>query len=256
MMTLKFNGHTIEVYDSLQELPITRFQMYNLNLLIDGGIGSDLNAFNQHIHNVSRLMSRDQEAAQRELINLQQNVQFIMSKTSPEMNAFVVMIRKINDREITDDDLTDEGIKKIIADLGKKRLTVLQMKDVLKAIKKKLDQEFDTFFPNLTDSATVKEFYSKLRHRTSLILKSIRMTSKEIEQQIADIDEFFFSRIKPKQYHGREGLEVNMIKGFEETCILLTQYRAADDPKKMTTLAFYQALDVIKQQLKQRKKQK
>lgn len=255
-MTLKFNGHILEMYDSIQELPITRFQSYNLNLLIDGGIGSDLDAFDKHINSIRQLVINDPNAAQTELTNLQQNIRFIMSNTNPNLNSFVVMIRKIDSRDIKDEDLTEDGIKAILNELGKKKLPFISAQRFLNAIKKKLDTEFELFFPKVVDSATTKEFYTKLKQRTMLILQQIQDSTCDFSAQVAEIDEFLMSRLKPKSYHGREGLEVKMIKGFEQTCVLLKQYNVSHEPKKMTTLAFYQALEVIKEQLKKRAKNK
>ena len=34
--------HKVELYDSIDELPIVRFHKYNKMLLIDAGVGSDL----------------------------------------------------------------------------------------------------------------------------------------------------------------------------------------------------------------------
>jgi len=254
MVKVKWKGHTLEMYDSIQELPITRYQMYNLNVLIDSGIGSDLAGTDTRCNNIRRLMTTDKEQADQEITNLQQNIRFIMSKTSPELNSFAVMIKKIDGRKVNDSDLTDEGIKDIIEELGRKRLLMSVVRDFLFATKKKIDFEFETFFPGVTDSAMVKELYTKLKQRTMLVLKSIRETSADIEEQIRQIDEFIMSKMKPKNFHGSSGMEVTMVKGFEQTCVMLKQYNVADNPKEMTTLSFYQAIEVIREQLKARKK--
>ena len=43
------NNHIVILYDSIDELPIIRFHKYNKYMLIDSGIGSDLNDINVHI---------------------------------------------------------------------------------------------------------------------------------------------------------------------------------------------------------------
>ena len=256
MQIIKFNGHTLEMYDSIQELPINRFQTYDLNLLIDAEIGSDISAIDRRCDNVRRLMISNIEKAGQELANMQQALRFVISNTSPKMNSFVVMIYKINGNVIDDKDLTDEGIKNIINDLGNKRLTMKIITDFLLSAKKKIEFEFETFFPSMADNVKAKEFYTKLKQRTLLVLRTIKDSSSEIERQIAEIDNFIMSRVNPKNFHGAHGIEAKRIKGFEQTCIMMKQYNVADDPKTMTTLAFYQALEVIKEQLKQQKRKK
>ena len=49
MKTLKLAGKTIEVYDDIENLPVTRFHKYNKMLLVDAGIGSDIADFDKHI---------------------------------------------------------------------------------------------------------------------------------------------------------------------------------------------------------------
>lgn len=58
---------------------------------------------------------------------------------------------------------------------------------------------------------------------------------------------------EPKTFSGRQSEEVRFIKGFEEAVVYLSQH-SPRDPKKMTVLEFYQALETIKKQLKRNKK--
>ena len=73
-MLVKYNNHIIEIYDSIETLPIDRFQMYNMKVLIDAGIGGDLNGFNTRMSNVLQLIDKDVDSAKKELTNLHQNV--------------------------------------------------------------------------------------------------------------------------------------------------------------------------------------
>lgn len=57
----------------------------------------------------------------------------------------------------------------------------------------------------------------------------------------------------PKSFSGRQSEEVKSVKGFEEAVVYLSQYTTRD-PKKMTVLEFYQALETIKKQNKKNKK--
>ena len=53
MRVIKYKDKIIKLYDSIDELPIVNFQKYNKYLLIDSGIGSDLNAFDEHITKIA-----------------------------------------------------------------------------------------------------------------------------------------------------------------------------------------------------------
>lgn len=105
----------------------------------------------------------------------------------------------------------------------------------------------------MTDNAQVKEYYNTLKKRSSLMLEQIIKGQKN--EELTKLDNFLFEQIKPKIYHGREGLEVRFVKSFEETCIIINQ-NVNKDPKKMTTLEYYQALEVIRKQAEESKKNK
>lgn len=252
MKTITFNGHTLEMFDSIQDTRIKRFQLYNLNVMLDAGIGSDLNDVNTRINNITQLIGTKPEAAAAELHNLQQLIYFIMRNTSPGMNSFVAMIHRIDGREVRDEDLSTEGIAKILHDLDRKRMTARTVFEFLAHVKKKLGRELDTFFPAEFNTSAVKEFYSKLKRQTLLILQSI-LTGADLTDQIRAIDEFFLLQLRPRSFSGPQGAEVQTIKRFEEMCILLTYHQMTPDPKNMTTLAFFQALEVIKAKAKAQK---
>ena len=54
MLTMRLNGHYLELYDSIDELPFARFQEYNRAVLIDSGLGSDFAAIDRHITQARR----------------------------------------------------------------------------------------------------------------------------------------------------------------------------------------------------------
>jgi len=255
MTKYKFNGLTLEMYDSIQELPILRFQMFNLNAMLDAGIGSDLSAYNNHCNKVVRFIDlEDKESAKREIQNKNQNLHFIMMNVSPEYNCFAAMIYKINGREILDSDLLGDGVQNIMAELSAKRFSIKKFRNVLSGIKKKIEFETSQFFPNLVDQTNAKVVYGKLKIRTDLLLEGIQKGFEKVDEQIRELDNFILSVNKPNKYTGVDGLEVSMIKNFESTCTLFQYHRLSNNPKKLTTLSFLEKTAALKEILKNLKK--
>lgn len=79
------------------------------------------------------------------------------------------------------------------------------------------------------------------------------MRGKDKEAEIAEVDDTIFEMYKPKSFSGKESLEVKFIKRFEETCVFLAQH-VPIDPKRMTVLEFYQALETINKGVKKNKR--
>jgi hypothetical protein len=148
MLEIKHNRTKLTMYDSIEEIPITRFQIYNMNVMIDAGIGGDVDAFDQRCNNLRNLIVSNPDEAIKEVLNMQQNVRFVMAKADPKMYSFVAMIHKINGRLLQDDDLTEAGMQKIIAELGAQRLPVRRVFAYLVQLKKKLMLSLTRFSQN------------------------------------------------------------------------------------------------------------
>ena len=97
MKTVKIGERTVEIYDAIDELPMLRFHKYNKMLLVDAGIGSDLQDFDTHIEKAIRYArSKTPELAAIELDNMRQNVYFIQTGISPKHLAFAVLVKSID----------------------------------------------------------------------------------------------------------------------------------------------------------------
>lgn len=146
MRKIKINGHTLEMWDSVDSMPASNYINHARLTMLDAGIGSDLDSVTRHWQKIAKLAEKGGDALNKELSNYLQTLHFIVSNTSPEMMSFVSMIKSIDGKPI--DDYSDENAKAIIAELSKKGLTVGIVRSFLSAVKKKLSKRL-----RLTDLA-------------------------------------------------------------------------------------------------------
>ena len=134
MREIKLNKKKVLLYDSIEELPITRFHKYNKMILVDAGIGSDLAGLDRLIERVARYVKKnDLKNAEAELENMRQNVYFIQNNISPRYLAFAALVKSVDG--VSCDDLSDDGLQKIVnmlSDENHKEVT-----DHLDSVKKK-----------------------------------------------------------------------------------------------------------------------
>jgi hypothetical protein len=146
MTTIKLNGNYLEMYDSIDTMPITRFKEYNRYVAMDSGLGSDMNSFDGHISSAMKFYRMGEiEKADRVMENMRQNIYFVINKVSPKMNSFVCVIKSINGEPL--EDITEPD--KILDDLSKKGLTVGKVNGFLKQLKKKLLASLNCITPVL-----------------------------------------------------------------------------------------------------------
>lgn len=243
MKDLTISNKIIRVYDSIDEMPIVNFQKYNKYLLIDSGVGSDVDDIDAHITRVAKyIKAGDSKKALLELQNMRQNMHMVNSEISPKYLAFAALIHSVDGKEV--DDLSDDGLKKLLLEL--KAIKHSKVMDFLLWLKKKVTFELEVYFPGDFTSPKEKEVYDKLKERTLLALDSIICGSDNTEQ-IEAIDTAILSSHTPKSFTGSESVEIRYDKQFESTCLLIAQ-KTNVDARKMTVLQFYNAVDNIKQQ--------
>jgi hypothetical protein len=249
MKTVILKNKTVKLYDSIDEMPIVNFQKYNKCLIIDSGLGSDVDSVDSHIINVAKYINKgDKENAMQELQNMRQTLHMLVSEVSPKNLAFAALIHSIDGKE--QKDLSDEHLKEIIDDLGGVPYNLFI--NILNWLKKKLSSELELYFPGEFENAREKEAYAKLKERTMFQLQEI-IDDKKYTEQIAEIDEFLFSLHKPKKFIGKESEEIKYDKQFESACMIISQ-KTGMNAKQMTVLEFYNTLTNIQKQLEAEKK--
>lgn len=73
------------------------------------------------------------------------------------------------------------------------------------------------------------------------------IAGKDRGEEIERIDNILLRLLPPQNYSGHGGAEVQMIKAYERACAVMSQH-VSKDPKRMTVLEFYEALDALKSQ--------
>lgn len=137
MLTKKLNGCTLEMYDSIDVAPIENYINFNRLIMLDAGIGSDLNSIMNHWAQIQRFCDRgEKDNLNRQLANYRQALTFVVSNVSPKMLSFVTLIHKIDGKVV--DDFSDENMAEILKQLSKKGLTVRIVECFLEFVKKKL----------------------------------------------------------------------------------------------------------------------
>ena len=252
MVTAKIGKHTVEFYDTIEELPIVRFHKYQKLLLVDAGIGSDIAAFDQRIEKTRRfLMAGKPEQAQQELENMRQCVFLIQSGVNPKHRAFAALVTKIDGQDCTD--IGDDALAAVtekLNDVPESELTAQ-----LEAVKKKIDGELTLYFPALFNDSDVKEYYDLLRKRTLEILNGIVAgVDDPAGAEIVDkLTTALITYSNPKMFTGSDGVEIQFERQFENLCLVLSEQLHVE-PKKYSVLEFYNAFDFVKERAKQAEK--
>lgn len=249
MITVDIKGKKVEMWDSIDELPIRRFHKFNKYMLVDSGIGSDLNDIDTHIYKVMKFIEMDdKDNARLQLENMRQSLYMISQENNIRHLSFITLIKSLDGVDVTD--LSDENIKRLSEIFNKKSVTFVDR--IINSFKKKVDEELALYFPGYFDDTTAKEYCDKIRERALLQIDAIL---KEVDNNelINKVEEFLVNLAKPKVFSGAKSVEIAYDKQFEEMCLYLKKETGVD-AESMNVLQFYNAFEYIKKLNKPNKK--
>lgn len=252
MKEVKLNGHKVEIFSSIEELPMVRFHKYNKCLLVDAGVGSDLSSFDAHIERVVRFIRNDKrEDAAKEMENMRQNIYLIMQGLNPQHMAFACLVCTIDGQRY--EDMSDEGLNKVLSLLG--GTSAKEVKDQTEEVKKKIDQELSLYFPAIFDDGRTKEFYDLMKEQVKAMLNCIiDGDTKENVNKVEELTDRMITYHKPKTFTGKASVEIEYDKQYEDMCLVIAKNLNVE-AKKMTVLEYYNAYQYIMKQNKSVKRQ-
>lgn len=104
-----------------------------------------------------------------------------------------------------------------------------------------MESEIEIFFPSIKSSKAIS-YYANLKKKCLLLVDQIKGEDKD--ELIEALETEMLRIAKPGKYGGKDGKEVKFLKGFENNCNILRQH-VNKDPKTMTTLEYLQALELV-----------
>lgn len=251
-MIYEIGGHTIDVFDDIETLPITRFHKYNKMLLVEAGIGGDVAAADSHLAKLAAHVRKGAtKDALQEIDNLRQCLYFAQQEVNPKMLAFAALVKSVDGAERVD--LTDKGLQDTAALL--QDIPAAEFAAAFGGIKKKIDDALRLYFPASFDEAEVKEYYDRLRAHAMRQLAAVQAGGVDdaAQEELQKLQDAVLTYFNPQAYDGAEGVEVRHDKGFETLCIALAQNMNVN-AKLYSVLEFYNALEYAKDEAKKQRK--
>ena len=239
------------MFDSIEELPIVRFQKYNKMLMLDAGLGSDLTALDAHLARVGEFIKAGEtDNAAREIDNLRQTLFNVQNGLTPHFMSLIPLMAEVDGEPLTD--LSDENIQRVYDSL--KDVTMKAYEGAASEVKKKIEEELKAYFNQGGESAASKEYYELMRRRALLMLDEIG-DGRDRSEEIRAIESRMVRSDKPRVFQGERNAEVLYDKNFVGCCIAIAQ-NLNMDAKQMTVLEYYRAIEVLEEQQKELKRKR
>lgn len=144
MQEIKYNGHVVELQDSIQELPFDRFIDFQRHLLAAANIGSTVEDVDIRVNRITGFLNRkESDKATIEAQNLRLTLRSAIAGLSPQMTAFAVLVESIDGNAVTDH--SEAGLKRIVLQLKSTKLTWASAMKWIENVKKKSKLKWGLF---------------------------------------------------------------------------------------------------------------
>jgi hypothetical protein len=141
MLRKKINKIDVEFYNSIEEMPHVRYMKFNKELIRANEVGTGTIDLIKRVNRAIGYLKADQhENAQKEMLNLKLNINYIEHEIDPKSFALACVVKSI-DGELCDD-ITTDGLKLVIDKLQKAGITKKDVDKNVDDIKKKLSWKY------------------------------------------------------------------------------------------------------------------
>ena len=247
MIEKAVNGHRLVFYDSVEDLPIVQFHRYSKFLLVESGIGDNINDIDKHITRIINFFG-DRKKMQQELMNLRQCLYIIATEQDIHNKATLCLVRSVDGR--TWEDFSDSGLDQLYKLIN--GASVKELDSVAAKVRDAIDENLIQYFPKVFEDSLQKNYVDLLRKRALLQIASI-VKEEDNSGEIEQVNKGIYRMQNPKGFMGQDSEEVRFDKQFEDMCLLMAK-EFGGGIKQYTTMEFYAAFERLTKQYNEAKK--
>jgi len=244
---IEINGHVLELFQTIGELPARRYSLFQKYTVMESGIGSDINAVGGHFAKLFEFIAWDmKEDATRETKNLYYNFFTMLETLYIPGLAFCCTLYRVDGIEVTD--VSEEALKKRVQELSDWGLTHDTCTEWIDGFKKKIYNELKQYFPGYFNDEETIEYYGKIKSRILAVAEAIEATDIElVERKLRDLDKYFTEQLKPQDFDAESELNASVQADltFETLCGIL-ESNGVSNAGELTTMQFYSRLEYFR----------
>lgn len=246
MKKVTINNHVIELYDSIESLPIRRYNKFNKYLLFDNEVGASFEDYLKRSQKTTEYLKTGlYEEALQELSNRTEMVFNAYNNYIPKDYALAVLVYSIDGKVYSD--YTDAGLDEIINILDEIGFSRKQANEETESLKKKVEMELSKLFPNSFTNSDLIRYNNNLIAEINLKLTEIE-TNKDLSEEIFECKKDILKFNPPNSWN--INVAGNKEREYEvefDKFIISVQEHSKKDIKIMSVYEFYVLLEVIKE---------
>ena len=250
MRKVNVGKHEIELYDGVDEMPVTRYHKFTQLMVISAGVGNDIAAVKSKIMSIKQMLDDEKpEKAKVELLNLYQTFFFIDTVTDPRSLAMACCVHSIDGKVV--ESIAGDTLKDISAQIDE-WMTKAERDEITNSVKKKIETELAYYFPEHTD--TNGEMLALLRREIEIRINRIA-NNEDLEKKNPELERVR-KRIRDINFDNTRlylDYEKESDVAFEQGCLAITG-ELHKDAKLLTVMEYHAAMKLLEERAKEMEK--
>lgn len=247
MHKIQIGDHSLELYQTIGELPARRYSLFQKYTIIESGVGSDINAISAHFAKLFEFIAWDmKEDAEREARNMFYNFYTMLEQLYIPGLAFCCTLHRVDGKPL--EDTSEDALRLLVQKLSDWGLTHDICAGWMDGFKKKIYSELKQYFPGYFNDEQTIEYYSKIKARILAVAEAVDAKDMQLaEQRLRDIDKYFTEQLKPQDFDvdSEQNASVQADITFETLCGVLESNGVAN-AADMTVMQFYSRLEYFR----------
>ncbi len=251
-MIYKHGKHVIELFDSIQDLPILRFQRFNKYQMIASEIGNTFEDYDARMQKIIQFLKKDMKnEAIQELENKRQCVFNAFNEFTPLGKSFATLVKRIDNVDY--ENFTPDSLDRCLQHLEKIGLDNKSAIDKLQELKKKIETELVVYYPQyFPKNGNTQQTALRIK-RINSQLDSIIDSEVSQEKVIFEIEKEILENDKPNIWNvwKKGNMERVLEVDFQKFAISVTE-QTSTELEKMSTFRFYATVEYLTEKNKKK----
>lgn len=245
-MIYKFNNHEIELFDSIHNLRILRFQRFNKYQMQACEIGNTFEDYDYRTAKAIQFIKKGMTTeAIQELENRRQTVFNAYNNFTPIGKSLAVLIKRID--ETNYDTFSPDDLDRCLEHLDRIGFEIGESIEKLKEVKKKIETELVVYYPEFFPKNGDKEQTALRVRRVNNLLDGI-INGEFDEDGLFTIEKEILEHDKPNNWNVwvSNNMERTLEVDFQKFGIAVAE-RTNQKLEEMMTFTFYATLEHLKE---------
>ena len=250
-MICKHGKHEVELFDSIHNLPILRFQRFNKYQMQTCEIGNTFEDYDQKSKKTMQFIQKGMtNEALQEMENCRQTVFNAFNEFTPSGKSFAILVKRID--KVSYDTFAPDDLEKCLEHLEKIGLGNKEAIEKLQEVKKKINTELSVYYPEFFPKNGNMEQTALRAKRLNILLDSI-IQDDDSEKEIFNIEKEILETDKPNVWNvwKKGNMERSLEVDFQKFAISVIR-KTNQSLDNLMTFSFYATVELLKEEAPKR----